>query len=122
MPLLVRAFPVTGPMEEVHAFAQAMRDAYQDQSAQFYRHYGVSHESWHMQETPNGPMLIAVSVIDDPEEAGRRYANASQEFHQWFKDRVRRLSGVDPDTMPLGPPTTQIFAWSDAERPDALPA
>jgi hypothetical protein len=26
------------------------------------------------------------------------------------------LTGVDPNVMPLGPPTTQVFSWSAAPR------
>jgi len=29
------------------------------------------------------------------------------------------MTGVDPNTPPLGPPTTQVCAWSDSERPQS---
>jgi len=29
------------------------------------------------------------------------------------------MTGVDPNTPPLGPPTTQVCAWSDRERPQS---
>jgi len=117
MPLITRAFPLHRPVEELRAFAAALCGERSPDTTQFYRRYGVSHESWHVQETPTGPWVIAVTVIDNPEEAALRYASASEEFHAWFKSQVLYLSGVDPNATPLGPPTTQVFAWSDSERP-----
>jgi hypothetical protein len=96
MPIIVRAFPLRRPV------------------AALYRKYGVTHESWHVQETPAGPWVIAVTKAADPSEAAPRYAASSASFDSWFKSEVLRLSGVDPDTQPLGPPTTEIFAWSDS--------
>jgi hypothetical protein len=84
------------------------------EAAQFYRHYGITHESWHIQDTPNGPWVIAVTELHDPDEAKRRYADATEEFHVWFKLQVLSLTGVDPNLKPLGPDTTEVFSWSDS--------
>jgi hypothetical protein len=119
MPIITRAFPLLRPVEELHAFASALRQRSAD-TGQFYRQYGVSHESWHVQDTPNGPWVIGVTVVDDPDEAAPRFANASEEFHAWFKSQILYLSGVDPNTTPLGPPTTQIFEWYDSERSKSI--
>jgi hypothetical protein len=75
------------------------------------------HESWHLQETPEGRWVIGVTVIDDAHEAAARYAESSEEFDRWFKNRVMEVSGINPDTQPLGPPTSQVFAWADEGRP-----
>lgn len=116
MPLLVRAFPLKGPVDELKQFASevAARGAETDA---FYRKYGVTHESWHVQETPHGAWVIGVAKIADPTEAGPRYAASTEAFDAWFKQRVLHLSGIDLNTAPLGPPTTQIFSWSDAGVP-----
>jgi hypothetical protein len=112
MPLLVRAFPLLTPVEALKKFAQELTSRGSETEA-FYRKYGVTHESWHVQETPNGPWVIGVAKIENPTEAGARYAASSDEFDGWFKSQVLRLSGVDLNKAPLGPPTTQVFAWSD---------
>ena len=119
MPIVVRAFPLIRPVQELHKFASALSGERSAEAAQFYRQYGISHESWHLQETPNGPWIIGVTRVDNPQEAAPRYAKASEEFHLWFKSQVLHLSGVDPTTAPLGPPTTQVFAWSDEKRPNS---
>ncbi len=54
---------------------------------------------------------------DDVAEAAPRYAKSSAEFDSWFKKRVEHLTGINPDQQPLGPPTSQIFSWSDDQRP-----
>ena len=80
MPLVVRAFPLLGSRSQLEAFAAALRGERANEAAQFYRHYGLTHESWHLQDTPQGPWVIAVSQIENPEEAGARYAQASAHF------------------------------------------
>jgi len=118
MPLVVRAFPLRGSITDLQAFASELAGARAADTEQFYRHYGVDHESWHVQQTPNGPWVIAVTALANPAEAAPRYADAREEFHVWFKDQVLSLTGVDPNKTPLGPPTTQVFSWSSqaAER------
>ena len=116
MPLVVRAFPLRSTRAAVESFAAQLKGARSAEAAQFYRHYGASHESWHLQDTPSGPWVIAVTALRDPQEAAPRYASASEEFHVWFKDQVLSLTGVDPNKAPLGPPTTEIFSWSDPEK------
>jgi hypothetical protein len=68
-------------------------------------------ETWHLQETPNGLWLIGVTEFlhREAEEAAAEYSRSAVSFDQWFKSQVRRISGIDPDTQPLGPPTECIF-------------
>jgi hypothetical protein len=116
MPLTVRAFPLHGPLSGLEAFAAQLKSERRAAAMQFFREYGVSHESWHLQQTPNGPWIIAVTQLQDPGEAAPRYAKSNAEFDAWFKNQVRSLTGVDPNTTPLGPPTTEIFSWSEVSQ------
>ena len=116
MPLLVRAFPLKAPVADLKQFAQELA-AKRPETDAFYRKYGVTHESWHVQETPTGPWVIGVAKLADPTEAGPRYAASTEDFDAWFKDRVLRLSGIDLNRSPLGPQTTQVFEWSDKAVP-----
>lgn len=119
MSLVVRAFPLRGSIKDLEAFVTALSTERKADTAAFYRQFGVSHESWHLQEAPNGPWIVGVTVIDDAAEAAPRYAKSSTEFDSWFKKRVEYLTGMNPDQQPLGPPTSQIFAWSDDHRPNS---
>jgi hypothetical protein len=114
MALVVRAFPLRESPSALEAFAAALNGERSAEASQFYRHYGVARESWHLQQTPHGPWVIAVSDIRDPNEAAPRYAEATADFHVWFKTQVKSLSGVDPNKAPLGPPTREVFSWSDS--------
>lgn len=121
MTLVVRAFPVLEGMEEsVREIARTMAGERARQTAEFFSRLGVRHESWHLQETPAGLWVIAVSDLDAPEERAQEYAASNREFDTWFKERVLELTGIDPLTQPLGPPTEEIFAWPAPDRQETL--
>jgi hypothetical protein len=113
MPLIVRAFPVLqGKEEDIRNLAAEMAGPRREEALEFYRHFGVVRESWHYQETPNGPMVIGVTEVEEPEAKAakaREYAESNRPFDRWFKDQVRNLTGIDPDAQPLGPPSEVIF-------------
>jgi hypothetical protein len=112
MPLVVRAFPVLpGKEKDVRKLAAEMAGPRREEAAKFFKSFGVARESWHYQDTPpHGPLVIGVTEIDDdPEARGREYAASDRPFDRWFKDQVRNLTGIDPDTRPLGPPSERIF-------------
>ena len=115
MPQVVRAFPVLPGMEDkLRDMARALSGARAQQAAAFYAKFGVSHESWHLQETPHGAWVIAVTAIDEPQTRAAEYAESNDEFDRWFKAMVLEVSGIDPATQPLGPPTEAIFDWPGA--------
>jgi hypothetical protein len=112
MSLVVRAFPVLeGKEAAVMAFAKSLATDRAAGMAHFYTCFGVTYESWHLQSTPNGFWIIAVSEIDEPTRRAEQYSASHAEFDEWFKTKVLELSGIDPTTQPLGPPTEEIFAW-----------
>jgi hypothetical protein len=96
-------------------FANQMAGERAGESSEFYRGLGVVHESWHLQQTPAGPLVIVVTEIAEAEvkleNAASAYATSQRPFDRWFKDRVFYLTGVSPDRDPLGPPTTSIFEF-----------
>ena len=117
MPLLVRAFPVHCDRAEVERFAAEMRQRSED-ARRFYSGFGVRRESWFYQETPSGALVISVTDVADPiENAAHEYAQTTEHFAMWFKNRVLQLSGVDPNEQPLGPPTEMIFDSSGTDLP-----
>jgi hypothetical protein len=112
MSYVVRAFPLIRPVADLRAFASALSTSRQAETGVFYGQYGVSHESVYVQETPNGNVLIVLTVLADDVQAAPRFAAASEEFHVWFKSQVLYLTGIDPNVMPMGPPTTKLFSWT----------
>ena len=114
MAFVVRAYPLIRPDADLQKFVSALAADNRANTDLFYRTYAVAHESVYVQETPQGRLLIVVTILKDDLEAAPRYQAADQKFHAWFKDQVFFLTGVDPNVTPLGPTSTQVFSWSDA--------
>lgn len=121
MSYVVRAFPVLeGQEDKVRELARALAAERSAEASKFYAAFGVRHESWHLQQTPHGLWVIAVSDIDQPDQRAAEYAASTEGFAGWFKQQVLALSGIDPDTQPLGPPTETLLSISaEAPRPVA---
>ena len=112
MPLLVRAFPVLAGLEEkAREVAREMQTTRSAEALEFYRRHGVSRESWHTQNTPQGMWIIGVTEVSGKplDIAAQDYAASQHPFDRWLKDRVHELTGINPDVTPLGPPTECIF-------------
>lgn len=118
MHLVVRAFAVLPSKEpDVEAFARELAGPRRAEAQEFYRGLGVRRESWHFQPGPFGAQVIVVTEVDDLEPAAKAFAEAQQPFHRWFKEQVLRISAIDPNTDPLGPPSNQVFNWPPAPGP-----
>lgn len=112
MNLVVRAFPlVPGREHELRELARTLLAERRDEVLAFYARYGVVHESWHLQTTPHGSWVIGVTQLETPSlaAAARRYSDSEHPFDRWFKDQVHRVSGINPDELPLGPPTECLY-------------
>ena len=123
MGLVVRAFPLLpGKEDQLRAFAEELKTRRAAEGREFFARFGVSRESWHLQTTPYGTWVIAVTDISGlpVEVVAREYSQSEQPFDCWFKGQVRELSGIDPDEQPLGPPTETIF--DTAALPEPTPA
>jgi hypothetical protein len=112
MDRVVRAFPLLpGKRNDFHAFAEEMRRR-APEAESFYRRFGILRESWHLQETPAGDLVICCTDIGDASIAAPAYAASREGFDSWFKSKVRELSGIDPNVKPLGPACVTAFEWS----------
>ena len=118
MAIVLRAFPILAK-EELQSFVDSLNGERKHEADGFYRSYDVSHESWHIQNTPSGPWAICLTIVDNPTEAAPRYARSSGEFESWFKSQVMQVTGINLSAEPLGPPTELIFAWSNRDRPNS---
>lgn len=115
MERVVRAFPILpGREAAAREMAQQLTGERAEGVGDFYRRFGVTHESWHEQQTPAGAWMIVVTEVSETpaEVAAHAYAASSHAFDAWFKARVVDITGVDPTTAPLGPPTRCVFSWS----------
>jgi hypothetical protein len=74
------------------------------------RRFGFTRQSWYLQPTPAGTLLLAYLEADDPLRAFQAFAASQTPFDVWYKQRVHELSGLDMNQPPQGLPE-QIFAW-----------
>lgn len=114
MPTVIRAFPVLpGKEAAVRKFATEL-SARATEASGLHQKFGVSHESWHLQPTPSGLVVIVLTQITERPlaSAASDFATSASPFDVWFKEQVRDCSGIDPAIEPLGPPTTCIYDWS----------
>ena len=125
MQLVVRAFPVLpGREEEMREFAREVKTTRSAEVMDFYRRMGVARETWHVQETPQGLWVIGVTQLDEKpvEVAAAEYAGSHNPFDVWFKDQITHLTGIDPATEPLGPPTECIFDTAEQQGASQMAA
>ena len=114
MQRVVRAFPVLpGKEAAVRKFAAELSSRATEASAT-HQKFGVSHESWYLQQAPSGLVVIVVTEVTGKpvSAAASEFAAANAPFDAWFKQQVLDASGIDPAKEPLGPPTTCIYDWS----------
>jgi len=113
---VVSAFPVLpGKEQQVREFARELAARGAETEA-FYTQFGVSHASWHLQQTVAGPWVVSLTEITRVpiSAAAQQYKASERPFDRWFKNQVRDLTGVDPDEFPLGPASECIFSWPEA--------
>jgi len=84
-----------------------------NEASALHQKFGVSHESWHLQPTPSGLVVIVLTQVTGKplDTAAADFAASSGPFDTWFKEQVFDCSGIDPSTEPLGPPTTCVYHW-----------
>ena len=118
MARVVRAFPVDDRVR-VEGFVRELRDR-ETEARRFYTGLGVRREAWFFQPHPTGGgnVVIGVTDVEDPiEPKAVQYAEASDPFSTWFKAHIYALSGVDPDTAPMGPLSTVVHDSSNGALP-----
>lgn len=106
--LVVRAYPLRD-RPELEKFIGELCSKPEETRAFYDRH--SAEEAWFLQNTDDGPIVIAVLAVDDPERAAKTYGESTDPFDVWFKQRVIEVSGVDPNKTPLGPPSEEIFQF-----------
>ena len=75
MPVLAMAIPV--PPGKTTALEQHIAEAVEhEEFEETLKGFGIMHESWHIQEPPQGDLLILVYQSDNPESMLQEFAKS----------------------------------------------
>jgi hypothetical protein len=97
-------FPVqAGKEEDARAFAAETVGSRRSDFEAHLARGGVVRETWSLQETPMGSLII-VWFEGDVEKAFTNLATNGDEFTTWFRARVLDVTGVDLAAPPDAPP------------------
>ena len=94
---------------EDHIAEAKKRDDFEDT----LRGFGLTHESWHVQSTPLGELLIMVFECDDPLSMLAEFSQSPKELPTWQRSVLKDLLGIDLSEPSPEPPSRVIFDWTD---------
>jgi hypothetical protein len=104
-------FPIqAGKEEDARAFAAETFGARRPDFEAHMVRAGVTRETWAMQETPMGSLML-VWFEGDVEKAFADLATDDSEYTKWFRGRVLDLCGVDLGTPSDDPPPAVLIDY-----------
>lgn len=110
MPVLAMALPV--PPGKTQALEQHIAEAVEHEDFEdTLKGFGILHESWHIQETPQGDLLIMVFEADDPLAMLGEFSQSEKDLPVMQKAFLKETLGIDLTQPPPGPPSRAIFSW-----------
>jgi hypothetical protein len=71
----------------------------------------VTRESWHLQQLPDGAVLILSIDSGDLAGAFAAYAAADGPYERWEKQQIEELTGVDLSKPLAGPLPETLVDW-----------
>jgi hypothetical protein len=118
MPMMATAFPILpGKTAEWRAFVEELNGARREEFVESRRRAGVRERTF-LQSTPMGDLVIVTLEGDDPAEAFRQMAAATDEFSSWFIERAEALHGVDMSELPTtGSPSELVMDTAQVATP-----
>jgi hypothetical protein len=78
------------------------------------RRIGITKESWYLQQTPRGDLVIGYMESPDFAAALGAFAQSADAFDVWFKQRMLTITGVDLNNPPAGPLSEQLSSYQVA--------
>ncbi len=110
MPVLAMAIPI--PPGKTTALEHHISEAVEREDFnETLESSGILQESWHIQETPQGDLLLQVFQCDDPEAMLQEFGASKKPLHIWQKQFIKETLGIDLSQPPPGPPPRTIFEW-----------
>jgi hypothetical protein len=102
-------FPLLpGKTEAGREFAKACMGPRRAEFAEALKRHRVTKESWFLQKTPKGDLVIVHFEADDLEKTFEALAKSKAPFEVWFKQQVKSVTGVDLEQPSDEPPPEEI--------------
>lgn len=106
------ALPVqSGKSSDARAFMTELEVGRKADYGESEQRIGIVKESWYLQQTPNGDLLIAYMESPDFAKALGLFSQSRDEFDVWFKRTLSQVTGVDLNTPPPGPLSEQLSSY-----------
>jgi len=103
------AFPVLpGKTEAGKEFAKTCMGPRRAEFADALKRGGIAKESWFLQKTPQGDMVIVYFEAENLEKSFEVLAKSKAPFDVWFKQQVKSVTGVDLEQPSDEPPPEEI--------------
>ena len=110
MSVLAMAVPI--PPGKTKALEQHIAEAVgHEEFEDTLKGFGILHESWHVQETPQGDLLILVFQCDDPLSMLQEFSQSEKALPVMQKAFLTETLGIDLSQPPPGPPSRLLFEW-----------
>jgi hypothetical protein len=108
------ALPILpGKTEAARAFLREAGGPRLHELAACGRGVGIPKETWALQQTPQGDLLIAYVAGENLARAFETFAASQDAFDLWFKQQVQEVTGADMNAPPAGP-MSEILADTGA--------
>jgi hypothetical protein len=109
------ALPVlAGKTGAAHTFFGELEGERKSAFADSEQRINITKESWHLQHTPQGDLLLAYIESPDFASALESFSGSRDEFDEWFKQRLVEVTGVDLNNPPPGPLSEQLSSYQSA--------
>lgn len=109
------ALPVlAGKTEAAHTFFGEVETERKGAFVASEQRINITKESWHLQHSPQGDLLLAYIESPDFANALESFSQSQDEFDEWFKKRLAEVTGVDLNNPPPGPLSEQLSNYQSA--------
>lgn len=106
------AFPIlAGKEDAARAFAAATTGAQKDGFEAAQKEVGTSRETWTMQQTPMGGLMLVWFESDDVEGAFTHLATSQSDFYVWMRAQIQEVTGLDMSQPDDAPPPEVVLDW-----------
>jgi len=102
---------IAGRTEDARTFMRELEGPRAGAFDQSERRLGVTKESWFLQNTPQGDLLIVYMESADFAKAFQMFSESRDEFDVWFKSGMGHLTGIDLNGPPHGPLSEQLSRY-----------